>query len=382
MSWIFLLLIGLLPLYFFKNKFFKKEKEKKKTNGFSTLVHPGKSKSQISEIEELDIFNICPKLKEELHSIYSQKTTVYILLFKRNSDFNNILYLKCDWLKCNIPLEYYKNNKIELPYNITDTLNKSESYHKITLISDKKKIDFSIHILLHQQNFFNLYIDKIDKEKTFSLEAVFYSEYHNKLVIKKKTSDVNKNKLVLENYEKENFMRCNYINITQSDLEEIMDNYGEKLNKEILLKENPNLFLNVLFGKEKKANLHLFLNEEFETFEVKEKDYELINSFNDKFIIPKLYLNYKSNSTEYYMNLYNFLEKAYNDFENDQMNSNKEENETIQNNDNSHKGNNDINSKNDDKKSIILEIDNEFQKKIKNIAIIFMKGFYITFLIF
>ena len=365
MSWIFLLLIVLLPLYFFKNKFFKKEKEKKKTNGFSTLVHPGKSKSQISEIEELDIFNICPKLKEELHSIYSQKTTVYILLFKRNSDFNNILYLKCDWLKCNIPLEYYKNNKIELPYNITDTLNKSESYHKITLISDKKKIDFSIHILLHQQNFFNLYIDKIDKEKTFSLEAVFYSEYHNKLVIKKKTSDVNKNKLVLENYEKENFMRCNYINITQSDLEEIMDNYGKKLNKEILLKENPNLFLNVLFGKEKKANLHLFLNEEFETFEVKEKDYELINSFNDKFIIPKLYLNYKSNSTEYYMNLYNFLEKAYNDFENDQMNSNKEENETIQNNDNSHKGNNDINSKNDDKKSIILEIDNEFQKKIK-----------------
>lgn len=364
MSWLVLLLIGVFSLFYMMNKLSKKE-NKKKINRSSTLAHPHKSKSEISEIEKLNIFDISPRLKEELDVIYSRKTTVYILLFKRELDFKNIIYLKCDWLKDNIPLKYEKNNKIELPYNTIDTLNKSESYHKITLISDKKKIDFSVHIYLHQQNFFNLYIDEIEKEKTFSLEEVLYSEYQNKFVIKKKIKDIWKNRLVFENYDKENFMRCNYINITQSDLEEIMANYGKELNKTILLKENPNLFLNVLFGKEKKANIHSFLNDIYDKFEIKEKDYELINSFNDKFIIPKYYNEYKNDSNKFYMNLYNFLEKAYNNFEKEQMNSDEEEKGLIQKNDNFNEGNNDINSKKDDNNSIILEIEKQFQEKLK-----------------
>ena len=57
--------------------------------------------------------------------------------------------------------------------------------HTITLICEKKKIDFNVHILKHQQNFFNVFIDDIVKEKTFSLETVLYSEKQNKFMIKK-----------------------------------------------------------------------------------------------------------------------------------------------------------------------------------------------------
>ena len=175
-----------------------------------------------------------------------------------------------------------------------------------------------------------------------------------------------KNKLKIEDYKLEHFMICNYINISKVDLEEIFANYGEKLNKEILQNENPNLFLNILFGKEKKANIHLFLNDQNDKFEIKEKDHELINSFYNKFIISESYLDFENNPDRYYINLYNFLEKSYNDFKKDEMKSINKENESIQKKDkiNSNKRNNDVNFKKDYNESIIQEIDKEFTKKL------------------
>ena len=56
----------------------------------------------------------------------------------------------------------------------------------IKLLFDKKEITFNIHILLHQINIFNLFIDK-NEEKTFSLEEIFYSKNKAKFSrIKKK----------------------------------------------------------------------------------------------------------------------------------------------------------------------------------------------------
>ena len=99
-----------------------------------------------------------------------------------------------------------------------------------------------------------------------------------------------KQKINYENYQEQYFMRCNYINVTKNFLKNLLLDYGYELDKEkIFEKDNPNLFLNVLYGEEKKATLHFYLNDEIHEYKMKEEDYNFLNSFYDEFVDSKLY---------------------------------------------------------------------------------------------
>ena len=52
-------------------------------------------------------------------------------------------------------------------------------------------------------------------------------------------------------------MRCNQINITKTKVIDIISNYGGNIDKndKIFQKGNPNLFLNILYGENKKSKI-------------------------------------------------------------------------------------------------------------------------------
>ena len=313
-----------------------------------------KQKNEFDIINEdsCSIFDYSSELKEELNILTKQKTLIFFHLFKRNKRQENFQYLECDWLNKKISIEYGENNKIEVPYDKSENSINSEYFHKIKLISNKSNIDFFIHILLHQKNYFNLYIDDTGK-KAFSLEEVFYSKIESKFQrIKLKSEDIMNHKLAVEDYKSQNFMRCNYINIGKEDLEEIMSQNGQKLPEKIFEKGNRNLFLNILLGEEKKAKAHLFLNDIYFKLEIKKEDYELLETFYNKFILSKLYLSLEEKDEEDYLKeLYDYLEEAY-----IKLNGDKDD---IIFDDNINKDK-DLNSNN-----IVDIIEDEFTKKLK-----------------
>ena len=280
-------IIGIITALFIWKKFCNKKKSTKK-----------------------HIFEFCSQLKEELNIFEKQETEIYFYLFKRNINADNVKFLKCDWINSKISIKYEENNPIKILYN-NNNLNNFEFYHKITLIYDKKEIDFYIHILNHQKNIYNLFIDN-QNEKVYSLEEVFYSKNRKKFKrINKISNDIMNNKLQFEDYKSEYFMRGNYLNIIKKDLEEKAFKLEIDLNEEILKKKNTNLFLNVLFGNKKKPNVYLFLNDDDYDFKIKEGDHEFINSFYDKFIKSKFYISCETNPDNYFNKMFTYLERIY-----------------------------------------------------------------------
>ena len=262
-----------------------------------------------------NIFELPKSLLEEINEYNNQETKIIFLIFKEKKADENTVNLFCDWLTEKIQIKYGENNnKIEVDYQDKENSYNSESYHMIKLLFDKKEITFNIHILLHQINIFNLFIDKYE-EKTFSLEQIFYSKNKTKFSrIKKKTNDLMKKRLNCEDYQDQYFMRCNYINITKNYLVDILFHYGGKLDKEkeeIFEKQNPNLFLNILFGDEKEAQIHFFLNDEIQHYKINENDYIFLDSFYEKFITSKFYKLSKNKRDEYFYKLYSIIEKEY-----------------------------------------------------------------------
>ena len=383
----------LLPIFIFRNK--------SKGNPLQKNQHPlNKDSSQMIKpyhIFEKDknvggvkinIFEVSQTLKEEINNYKKQETKIIFFIFKQNKSQENYLYLLCDWLKEKLQIKYGENNnKLEVDYIDSDDSYNSESLHMIKLLFGEKEITFNIHILLHQVNLFNLFID-INDEKTFSLEQIFYSkEDTNFNRIVKTTNDIMKNKLQCEDYREQYFIRCNYINITKNYVMDILSEYGGKLdkkNEKIFTQKNPNLFLNVLFGKEKKDKtiLHLFLNDESNKYEMKDKDYNFLDLFYNKFIKTKYYELSENNADDYFNNLYITLESEYqNNVIKDE--NNKEGNE-IKDDYKIKDDNNKINK--DEDNSISNEtkhLENEYEKKFKKYVYYADKKilFYLSYLL-
>ena len=320
------------------------------------LTYLSKKNSSGQKQKKSNIFKISKNLIDEVNKYISQKTKIEFFIFKEKQNEEKPVYLYCDWIKDRIKIKYgEKNNKIEVEYKDQDISYNSESYHKITLVfGEEKEITFNIHILLHNLNIFNLFIDNND-ENTFSLEQMFYSKEIKKLNrINKRTDDIKKGTLKCENYKEQYFMRCNQINITKSKLIDIITNYGGNLdeNAEIFTKGNPNLFLNILFGKDKKAKIYFFLNEEINNRELNEDDYIFFDSFYHEFIEQKFYEKSKFESEKYYNRLFDILEREYKNNENN--------NNNIDNKDN-------INEIDDDSSisDEIKQLENDFKKNLK-----------------
>ena len=272
--------------------------------------------------KRVDIFEISKNLLDKVNNYTSQKTRIVFYIFKEKKDEEKPIYLYCDWIEDKIEIKYEgKMNKIEVDYKDQYISYNFESYHTIKLLFEKEKeITFNIHILLHNLNIFNLFIDNYD-ENTFSLEQMFYSKEITKFNrINRKTNDINNESLKCENYKDEYFMRCNLINITKAKIIDIISDYGtiSDNSAKILTQGNPNLFLNILFGEEKKAKLHFFLNEEIHKYKLDEKDYSFFNSFYDEFIIKKFYEKFKVENVKYFERLFEILEEQYKIYENSQ----------------------------------------------------------------
>ena len=373
MIFIFALLL-VLPIFIFRNNSKEKAlKDNKKSLGEDSIqmAQPKQISEKIKKDVHLriNIFEKSQTLKEEIINYKKQETKIIFLLFKQNKSHENYLYLFCDWLNEKLQIKYGENNdKLEVDYIAPEDSYNSESLHMIKLLFGEKEITFNIHILLHQVNIFNLFIDKND-EKTFSLEQVFYSKEKKKFNrIIKTTNDIKQKKLKCEDYQENYFMRCNYINITKNYVEDILSDYGGKLDTtkdKIFTTQNPNLFLNVLFRKEKKdkAILHLFLNDEIPNYEMNEKDYIFVDFFYNKFIKTKYYQLSQSKADDYFNDLYTTLESEYKNKTIEDDNRFKDDND---NNSDDYIENDNINK--DDDSSIIDEIQklqNEFEKKFK-----------------
>ena len=325
---------------------------------FLSKIHSGKLKRSFrKKSKKINIFEISEDLKEEVNDYNREKTKIQFFIFREKKNEEKPVYLYCDWIKDVIEIKYgIKNNKLEVDYKDPDNSYNFESYHKIKLLFNKEKeITFNIHILLHTLNIFNLFIDNND-ESTFSFEQMFYSKNITKFKsLNKKTNDIMKNSLKYEDYKEQYFMRCNQINITKTKVIDIISNYGGNIDKndKIFQKGNPNLFLNILYGEDKKAKLHFFINDENNIYEPNKNDYTFFDSFYDEFIIQKFYESFEVESDNYYKRLYVILESAY---------QNSQDN--IDNKDNNKDNINDI----DDNSSIsdeINQLEQESQKKLK-----------------
>ena len=283
-----------IPIILFRKKSQKKSKKKK------TIV--------------TNIFKLSTNLLEEVNQYNSQNTKIKFFVFKEKNDEQQQVYLDCDWLNEKIPIKYGENNNIiEVDYKDKDNSYNFESCHKIRILFGEKENSFNIHILLHQINLFNIFIDKNDKDM-FSLEQILYSKNKNKLfILKKSTNDIMKKQLQCEDYRNQYFMRCNYINVSKTYLKKILMDYGYELeNDKIFEKKNRNLFLNILFGNEKKAVIHIFLNDEICNYEMNENDYKFLDSLYEKCISSKMYELSENKLEEYFENLYTTLENLYN----------------------------------------------------------------------
>ena len=329
-------LVILLPIFIFRKKSKGNPLQKNQhplSLGCTHMVKPNQilEKDKIDGPVKINIFEVSPNLNEELISFKKKETKIIFYIFKQNKSQDNYLYLLCNWLKEKHQIKYGENNnKLKVNYIDSDDSDNSESLHTIKLLFGEKEITFNIHILLHQLNLFNLFID-INDEKTFSLEQVFYSKDKTKFNrIVKTTNDIMNKKLNCEDYREQYFIRCNYINISKNYIKDILSDYGGKFDEKkekIFSKQNPNLFLNVLFGKEKKekAVLHLFLNDEVPKCEMNDKDYGFIDSFYNKFIESKFYESSKNNENDYFNKIYTTLESEYQDIVSKDDN-NKEDN--------------------------------------------------------
>ena len=379
-------LVILLPIFIFRKKSRGNPLQKNQhplNLGSAHIVMPNQilEKDKIDGPVKINIFEVSPNLNEELISFKKKETKIIFYIFKQNKSQENYQYLLCDWLKEKLQIKYAENNnKLEVDYIDSDDSYNSESLHMIKLLFGEKEITFNIHILLHQKNIFNLFID-INDEKAFSLEKVFYSKDKTKFNrIVKTTNDIMNKKLNCEDYKDQYFIRCNYINITKNYIKDILSDYGGKFDEKkekIFTKQNPNLFLNVLFGKEKKekAKLHLFLNDEIPKYEMNDKDYVFLDLFYNKFIESNYYESSENNANDYFNNIYTTLESEYQDIVSKDDN-NKEDNEIKVDNkiqdDNNNNGDdnieNDYNNNKDEDNSIsdeIKEYENEFEKKLE-----------------
>ena len=175
----------------------------------------------------------------------------------------------------------------------------NEITEKIHLLSENNSKEFLIHIYPYQENEYNIYIDQFNF-KTYSLEQIFYSKEI------KKFNKIEKFKNKIEDYRDENFMRCNLINITEKQCLDICCSYNNNFTRnKIFDNNNPNILMNIFFGKKRKSQIYLYLNEEIKIYQMNKNDIEFLKKFEKEIIRTK------NNSIIDYDLFYHFLEQNY-----------------------------------------------------------------------